>query len=112
MRLVIDGGDTTATAPDGPSAYLAPMNLPGTDLFVEVAPSTPSPPRCRASSRSWRCCFCQACWSACLFCLRRDIGKRQHVQALLQAQVVLRTAMKTRHHRSARLGPQMAGCCM
>ena len=39
--LPIDGGDTTATAPDGPSAYLAPMNLPGTDLFC-LMPDQPA----------------------------------------------------------------------
>lgn len=44
MRLVIDSSDTTATAPDGPQhVLLAPMNLPGTDLFVEVAPLDTQP---------------------------------------------------------------------
>jgi two-component system sensor histidine kinase DctS len=92
VRLVIDGATPPPPRP-GPSAYLAPMNLPGTDCSWRWRRSTPSPRRCRASSCWWHCCF----WLGMLvslLALRRDIGKRQHVQALLQAQVVLRTAME------------------
>ena len=93
VRLVIDGADTTAADPDGPSAYLAPMNLPGTDLFVEVAPLETQPATVPRIFLRVALLFLLGMLVS-LLALRRDIGKRQHVQALLQAQVVLRTAME------------------
>jgi two-component system sensor histidine kinase DctS len=86
-----------------PASHLAVMNLPGTDLFMEVAPlhAQPPVPRCllrrgaavsagHAGQSGWPC-------GATL--------PSASVQARLQAQVVLRTAMEALgHHRHARLG--------
>ncbi|MBH1978541.1 MAG: PAS domain S-box protein [Comamonadaceae bacterium] len=93
VRLVTDGADASAAEPDGPSTYLAPMNLPGTDLFVEVAPLDTQPATVPRIFLLVALLFLLGMLVS-LLALRRDIGKRQHVQALLQAQVVLRTAME------------------
>lgn len=82
-----EAGDHTA------SSYLAPMNLPDTNLFIEVA-AQPSPP-----ATVPRIFFLVALvfllgMLVSLAALRRDMSKRQRVQALLQAQVALRTAME------------------
>ncbi|AVP58486.1 PAS domain-containing sensor histidine kinase [Pulveribacter suum] len=92
VRLVVDG------APAAPATELAPpyrtvMNLPGTDLLLEVVPqgarTSPVP----------RIFFLVALlfllgMLAALAALRRDFGKRQQVQQRLQAEVALRTAME------------------
>jgi len=94
VRLVTEGADTTAIhAADTPSAYLAPMNLPGTDLFVEIAPLDVQPAMVPRIFLLVALLFLLGMLVS-LLALRRDIGKRQHVQALLQAQVALRTAME------------------
>lgn len=92
VRLVTDGADAVSHA-DTPSAYLAPMNLPGTDLFVEVAPRESQPATVPRIFLLVALLFLLGMLVS-LLALRRDIGKRQHVQALLQAQVALRTAME------------------
>lgn len=93
IRLVAEGTDFIDTNPDGPIAYLAPMNLPGTDLSVEVAPLDTQPATVPRIFLLVALLFLLGMLIS-LLALRRDIGKRQHVQALLQAQVVLRTAME------------------
>ena len=95
IGLVTDGADTAAVSQtDTPSAYLAPMNLPGTDLFVEVAPLGSQPATVPRIFLLVALLFLLGMLVS-LLALRRDIGKRQHVQALLQAQVALRTAMES-----------------
>ena len=93
VRLVTDGADFADTDPSTPPAYLAPMNLPGTDLFVEVAALDTQPATVPRIFFLVALLFLLGMLVS-LFALRRDMGKRQHVQALLQAQVVLRTAME------------------
>ena len=93
VRLVGSGTDFADTRPDAPTTYLAPMNLPGTDLFVEVAALDTQPATVPRIFLLVALLFLLGMLVS-LYALRRDIVKRQHVQALLQAQVVLRTAME------------------
>lgn len=92
VRLVTD--DLDAPAPSAPQRYRALMNLPGTDLMVEVVPqgaqASPVP----------RVFFVVALlfllgMLASLAALRRDFVKRLQVQQRLQAEVALRTAMES-----------------
>lgn len=80
--------DQSDTAP-----YLAAMNLPGTDMFIEVAPLHAQPAMVPRIFLLVALLFL-AGMLVSLLALRRDIAKRQRVQALLQAQMVLRTAME------------------
>ncbi len=73
--------------------YLAAMNLPGTDLFIEVAPLHAQPALVPRIFLLVALLFL-AGMLVSLWALRRDIVKRQRVQALLEAQMVLRTAME------------------
>jgi two-component system sensor histidine kinase DctS len=75
------------------SAYWVGLNLPGTDVFVQVTPTQPQP------ATVPRIFFLVALFFllgmlVSLYALRRDFVKRQQVHALLQAQVALRTAME------------------
>lgn len=93
VRLVKDMANAPPEAPGADTSYLAPMNLPDTNLFIEVT-AQPSPP-----ATVPRIFFLVALvfllgMLASLAALRRDMSKRQRVQALLQAQVALRTAME------------------
>lgn len=94
VRLVVDdaapppGAGTQALGP-----YRTVMNLPGTDLMLEVVPQGPQ------SSPVPRIFFVVALlfllgMLASLAALRRDIVKRQQVQQRLQAEVALRSAMQ------------------
>ncbi len=90
VRLVVDG---SSPAPQDSGPYRMVMNLPGTDLLLEVVPQGPQ------SSQVPRLFFVVALlfllgMLASLLALRRDIGKRQQVQQRLQAEVALRTAME------------------
>ena len=79
--------------PAGALAHLAALNLPGTDVFLEVTPLQAQPatvPRLFL----WVALTFLAGMLISLAVLRRDMAKRQQVQALLQAQMVLRTAME------------------
>lgn len=78
---------------DSPAPYLAAMNLPGTDLFIEVAPLHAQPAMVPRIFLVVALLFLTGMLVS-LLALRRDIAKRQRVQALLQAQMVLRTAME------------------
>jgi len=93
VRLVDDGEPPSSAQPRAPQPYRTLMNLPGTDLLLEVVPqgaqTSPVP----------RVFFLVALMFllgmlAALAALRRDFGKRQRVQQRLQAEVALRTAME------------------
>ncbi len=94
VRLVVDAIVSAAapTTPDqGP--YRTVMNLPGTDLMLEVVPQGPQ------TSPVPRIFFVVALlflagMLVSLAALRRDFVKRQQVQQRLQAEVALRSAME------------------
>jgi len=93
VRLVVDGEPPITAAPQAPQPYRTVMNLPGTDLLLEVVPQGPQ------TSPAPRIFFLVALlfllgMLASLAALRRDFGKRQRVQQRLQAEVALRTAME------------------
>ncbi|MBY0411332.1 MAG: PAS domain S-box protein [Burkholderiaceae bacterium] len=93
IKVVPDGADFTDPPPEERTAYFAPLNLPGADFFVEVAALDTQPATVPRIFLLVALLFLLGMLVS-LVALRRDIGKRQHVQALLQAQVVLRTAME------------------
>lgn len=92
VRLVVDAVQPDPVPqPQGP--YRTVMNLPGTDLMLEVVPQGPQ------TSPVPRIFFVVALlfllgMLASLVALRRDIAKRQQVQQRLRAEVALRTAME------------------
>ena len=98
VRLAGDAAAPAAGPPGWPGpagalAHLAALNLPGTDVFLEVTPLQAQPatvPRLFL----WVALTFLAGMLISLAVLRRDMAKRQQVQALLQAQMVLRTAME------------------
>ena len=75
------------------TAYRAGLNLPGTDLFVQVALTQAQPTTVPRIFFFVALLFLSGMLVS-LYALRRDFVKRQQVQALLQAQVALRTAME------------------
>ena len=77
----------------GTQAYRVALNLPGTDLFVQVAQIHAQPATVPRIFFLVALLFLLGMLLA-LYVLRRDSVKRQQVQALLQAQVALRTAME------------------
>ena len=83
-----------APAPSGQPPYLAAMNLPGTDLFIEITPLQAQPAMVPRLFLLVALTFLAGMLIS-LAVLRRDMAKRQQVQALLQAQMVLRTAMES-----------------
>ena len=95
VRLADDPAIATgAGALDGAEpSYLAAMGLPGADLFIEVAPLHSQPALVPRIFLLVALLFL-AGMLVSLWALRRDIVKRQRVQALLEAQMVLRTAME------------------
>lgn len=93
VRLAAEEGDAPADTPAGDLAYRASMNLPGTDLFVEVDPIGPQPATVPRLFFLVAVLFLLGMLVS-LYVLRRDFLKRQQVQALLQAEVALRTAME------------------
>ena len=96
VRLAHDAALAPAIAP-GPSglaSHLAAMNLPGTDLFIEITPLQAQPAAVPRLFLLVALTFLAGMLIS-LAVLRRDMAKRQHVQALLQAQMVLRTAMES-----------------
>ena len=95
IRLIADGSDTPPDSEaDEVGPHLVPMNLPGTDLFIEMAPLTTQPAVVPRIFLAVAIVFLLG-MLASLLALRRDMGKRQQVQAMLQAQVALRTAMES-----------------
>ncbi len=94
VRLADDpAGLSTSEPARGQPPYLAAMNLPGIDMFMEVAPLRAQPATVPRIFLLVALVFLTG-MVVSLFALRRDIAKRQRVQALLQAQMVLRTAME------------------
>ena len=75
------------------TAYRVGLNLPGTDLFVQVALTQAQPTTVPRIFFLVALLFLMGMLLS-LYALRRDFGKRQQVQALLQTQVALRTAME------------------
>lgn len=87
--------DAQTSLTDAPSAqtYRVALNLPGTDLFVQVTQIHTQPTTVPRIFFLVALLFLLGMLLA-LYVLRRDSVKRQQVQALLQAQVALRTAME------------------
>jgi two-component system, LuxR family, sensor histidine kinase DctS len=77
----------------GAQAYRVALNLPGADLFVQVKQIHAQPATVPRIFFLVALLFLLGMLLA-LYVLRRDFVKRQQVQALLQAQVALRTAME------------------
>ncbi len=92
-RLVTDEDGEAPSDAMGIKPYRAAMNLPGTDLFLEVHPSEPQPATVPRIFFLVALLFL-AGMLVSLLALRRDFVKRQQVQMLLQAQVALRRAME------------------
>jgi two-component system sensor histidine kinase DctS len=84
---------TDDVTPQPDSTYRVGLNLPGTDLFVQVALTQAQPTTVPRIFFLVALLFLSGMLFS-LYALRRDIAKRQQVQALLQAQVALRTAME------------------
>ncbi len=75
------------------TSYRVALNLPGSDLAVQVIQTQATPATVPRIFFLVALLFLLGMLVA-LYALRRDIVKRQQVQALLQAQVALRTAME------------------
>ncbi len=84
---------TDADAAPLQTAYRVGLNLPGTDLLVQVALTQTQPTTVPRIFFLVALLFLSGMLLS-LYALRRDFAKRQQVQALLQAQVALRTAME------------------
>jgi two-component system sensor histidine kinase DctS len=94
VRMVTDGAlPPRSRANAEPSPYMAPMNLPDTDLFMAVTAHDTQPATVPRMFLLVALLFLMG-MLASLAALRRDMTKRQRVQSLLQAQVALRTAME------------------
>jgi two-component system sensor histidine kinase DctS len=93
MRLLVDDlGPGSARSPWAGS-HIAAMNLPGADLFLEVSPRSAQPATAPRIFFLVAMLFLTGMFVS-LFALRRDFVKRQNIQALLQAEVALRSAME------------------
>lgn len=92
VRLVLDEG-VPSVAPAGLRPYRAAMNLAGSDVFLEVTPVQEQPATVPRLFLLVAMVFLGGMLVS-LWALRRDIVKRQQVQAHLQAEVALRTAME------------------
>jgi two-component system sensor histidine kinase DctS len=84
---------TTDATEAAETAYRASLNLPGTDLFVQVDLTQAQPTTVPRIFFLVALLFLSGMLVS-LYALRRDFIKRQQVQSLLQAQVALRTAME------------------
>lgn len=94
VRLVSDGGEALLSpSTDEVAPYLVPMNLPGTDLFIETTSLSTQPALVPRLFLLVAVLFLLGMLAA-LLALRRDMGKRQRVQSMLHTQVALRTAME------------------
>lgn len=93
VRLVGEGMDAQPDPAQSASPYRASMNLPGTDLFLDVAPRSEQPTTVPRIFFLVALLFLLG-MLASLFALRRDFIKRQKIQALLQTEVALRSAME------------------
>ena len=94
VRLVLDEGlPAPLFGPGGQRPYRAAMNLAGTDVFLEVTPVQEQPATVPRIFLLVAMVFLGGMLVS-LWALRRDIVKRQQVQARLQDEVALRTAME------------------
>ncbi len=93
IRLVTNDDSEIADDASGIKPYRAAMNLPGTDLLLELRPNEPEPATVPRIFFLVALLFLLG-MLASLVALRRDFIKRQQVQLLLQAQVALRKAME------------------
>lgn len=93
VRLLTESGQTRATQPVAENSFRVALNLPGTDLFLQVE-QTQVPPTTVPRIFFLVALLFLAGMLVALYALRRDFVKRQQVQALLQAQVSLRSAME------------------
>ena len=84
---------TSQTDAPGAQSYRVALDLPGTDLFVQVTLIHAQPATVPRIFFLVALLFLLGMLLA-LYVLRRDSVKRQQVQALLQTQVALRTAME------------------
>lgn len=92
VRLVLDEGAVPAE-PSSFKPFRAAMNLAGTDVYLEVTPIQGQPATVPRIFLLVAMVFLGGMLVS-LWALRRDIQKRQQVQARLQAEVALRTAME------------------
>ena len=92
VRLVLDEG-AAPPVPGGRKPFRAAMNLAGTDVYLEVTPIQDQPAMVPRIFLLVAMVFLGGMLVS-LWALRRDIQKRQQVQARLQAEVALRTAME------------------
>ncbi len=92
VRLVLDGGEVSYVA-DQRKPFRAAMNLAGTDVYLEVSPVQEQAATVPRMFLLVAMVFLGGMLVS-LWALRRDIQKRQQVQARLQAEVALRTAME------------------
>jgi len=93
VRLVVDEMAPVPVPAPADHPYRASMNLPGSDLFLEVASIGEQPTTVPRIFFLVALLFLTGMLTS-LVALRRDFIKRQQVQARLQAEVALRTAME------------------
>lgn len=93
VRLLAEWGGTAAPPDVRETSYRVALNLPGTDLFLQVE-QTQVPPATVPRVFFLVALLFLTGMLVALYALRRDFVKRQQVQALLQAQVSLRSAME------------------
>lgn len=93
VRLMLDEGEVPVVRADALQPFRAAMNLAGSDVFLEV---TPVQARRATEPRLFLLVALVFLGGmlVSLWALRRDIVKRQQVQARLEAEVALRTAME------------------
>ncbi|TAH12335.1 MAG: PAS domain S-box protein [Curvibacter sp.] len=93
VRLVLDEGEVPIVRSDGLQPFRAALNLAGSDVFLEV---TSVQARRATVPRLFLLVALVFLGGMLLslWALRRDIVKRQQVQARLEAEVALRTAME------------------
>ena len=94
VRLLADDTEHALAPPehDGP-IFRASMNLPGTDMFLEVSPRSAQPATVPRMFFLVALLFLLGMLLS-LYALRRDFVKRQRIQARLQSEVALRSAME------------------
>ena len=93
MRLLVDDLAPASTRNPWAGSHIASMNLPGTDLFLEVSPRSAQPATAPRIFFLVALLFLLGMFVS-LFALRLDFVKRQKIQAILQAEVALRSAME------------------
>lgn len=93
VRLVLDEGEPPVVRAGALRPFRAAMNLAGSDVFLEVTPVQEPPVTVPRLFLLVAMVFLGGMLVS-LWALRRDIVKRQQVQAHLQAEVALRTAME------------------